>query len=130
MKVLRTVCLLFLTQYSVQAQTAKTDETFINANAEASNKVTDHSVLHFYTTKELTLGTVVIPIHTTFSATVNLINGRAFVKVSSIKIGDAIHTVDWRIVGPDYKEGLPIIETEKSIEVYEDQRLTFKTFTN
>ena len=129
MKSVRIVCLLFLTQFSMLAQTAKkSDEKFINANAEASDKVTDNSILYFYTIDELTIGTITIPLHTRFSATVNLIGGRAFLKVSSIKIRDEIHTLDWRVIGEDNKEGLPIIETEQSFEVYEDQRLRFKDF--
>jgi hypothetical protein len=127
MKSLQIVCLLFVTQLSLQAQTTKAvDEKFINANADASTKAIDNSLLYFYTTDELTVGTLVIPINTKFSATVNLIGGRAFLRVSSIKIRDEVHTVDWRVVGPDYKEGLPIIEADRSFEVYADQRLTFK----
>jgi hypothetical protein len=131
MKLLRIVCLLFLTQCSLQAQTAKNaDEKFINANADASRKVRDNSILDFYTIEELKLEPVVIPINTRFSATVKLIGGRAFLKVVSIKIADEIYTVDWRVLGPDYKEGIPIIETDRSFEVYENQRLTFKAFSN
>lgn len=128
MKLVRILCLLFLIQFSLQAQITKSDEKFINANAEASNKVTDNSILYFYTIDELTVGTISIPLHTKFSATVNLVGGRAFLKVSSIKVRDEIHTVDWRVIAEDNKEGLPIIETEGSIEVYEDQRLRFKDF--
>jgi hypothetical protein len=129
MKPIRIVCLILLLQCSLQAQTA-TEEKFISANAEASATVSDNSILYFYTIDELNLGTVTVPLNTRFSATVNLYKGRAFLKVSSIKVRDEIHTVDWRIMGPDHKEGLPFIETEKSIEVYEDQRFSFKVFSN
>jgi hypothetical protein len=115
----------------MQAQTTENpDEKFIRVNADASYKVIDNSIVHFYTIDELTLGTIVIPMHTRFPATVNLVGGRAFLKVSSIKIRDDVYNVDWRIVGSDYKEGLPVIEADRSFEVYEDQRLTFKVFLN
>ena len=131
MKLVRIVCLLLITQFQLQAQSNKnTDENYINANAEASNKITDNSTLDFYTVEELKLGTIVIPIHTRFSATLHLAEGRAFLKASSIKIRDEVYTIDWRAVGPDFKEGFPVIETEKSFEVYENQRLTFKVFSN
>lgn len=120
--------LLFLLPFSFHAQTAKTAEKFINANADGAATVTDNSVLYFYTVHELSFGTVVIPIHTRFSATVQLRGGRAFMNVRSIKIKEEIYNVDWRVVGPDYEEGLPFIETEKSLEVYEDQQVRFKTF--
>jgi hypothetical protein len=127
MKLVRIICLLLLTQCSLQAQT---EDIFINANAEASHKVFDNSILDFYTTNELKLETIVIPINTRFSATVKLIGGRAFFKVRSIKIREEVYVVDWRVLGPDYKEGIPIIEADRNFEIYENQRLTFKTFSN
>ncbi len=123
-------CLLLLLQINMLAQiTKKPEESFFSANPNASDKVTDNSILDFYTTEELKFGTFIIPIHTRFSAVVNFTGGRAYLRVRSIKVGDEIHPIDWRVVGPDYKEGIPIMETDNSIEVYEDQRLTFKAFT-
>jgi hypothetical protein len=131
MKSLPIVCLLFCMHNPLQAQTTESpEEQFIRVNADASNKVTDNSIVYFYTVDELQLGTIVIPMHTRFPARVNLVGGRAFLKVSSIKIHDEVYNVDWRIVGSDYKEGLPIIEADRSFEVYENQRLTFKAFFN
>jgi hypothetical protein len=131
MKLLGAVCLLFLTPCLLQAQSVNDQNgKFINVNADASNKVRDNSILYFYTADELDLGAVVIPINTRFSATVNLMGGRAFLKVRAIKIHDEIYTVDWRVIGRDYKEGIPIMDTDRSFEVYEDQRLTFKIFSN
>jgi hypothetical protein len=131
MKSLPIVCLLLSMQCSAQVQTAENpEEKFIRVNADASTKVTDNSIVYFYTVDELTLGTIVIPMHTRFPATVNMVGGRAFLKVSSIKIRDEVYNVDWRIVGSDYKEGFPIIEADRNFEVYEDQRLTFKVFFN
>lgn len=130
MKPLRIVCILLIMQFMLQAQTVRPEETFITANADASDKVTDQSILDFYTVSELTLGTVTIPIHTRFSAMVRLFGGRAYLKVRSIKVGDDIYEVDWRAVGPDFKEGIPFIEENRNFEVYEDQKLTFKAFYN
>ena len=127
MKLLSIICMLFFVQSSLHAQgPKKIEEKFINVNAEASSTASDNSMLDFYTADELQLGKIIIPIHTRFSATVNLLGGRAFLRVSSIKVGDSIHPMDWRVVGSDFQEGIPIIETDKSIEFYEDQRLTFK----
>lgn len=131
MKLLRIACLLLIVQSSSHAQTAaSTDEKYINVNAEASNKITANSTLDFYTVEELKLGPLVIPLHTRFSATVSMAESRAFLRVNSIKIRDEIFTIDWRVIGPDYKEGLPILETENSLEVYENQRLMFKVFSD
>lgn len=131
MKLLPIVCIVFSAQISVLAQTTeKSPETIIRVNAEASNKVTDNSILRFYTINEIKLENVVIPLNTVFSATVRLIHGRAYLRVTSIKIRDEIYAIDWRAVGSDNFEGLPITEQEKSFEVYEDQRLTFKAFYN
>lgn len=130
MKPFQFIWLLFFIPCSFYAQTKLSDEVFINANANASDKVTDHSTLDFYTADDVTLGTLTIPIHTQFSAMVTLIEGRAFLRVSSIKVGEEIHTVDWRVLGPDHKEGLPILDTDKRVEVYADQHLTFKAFPN
>ena len=130
MKLSKIICLLLSLHLSIQAQvTKKTEEQFFNANANASNKVTDNSVLNFYTTEEFKIGKVIVPRHTRFSTIVNIVDGRAYLRVNAIKIGDEIQTIDWRAVGPDFKEGIPIIESDRSIEVYEDQRLTFKAYT-
>lgn len=126
----KTICLLLLLHINMLAQiTKKPEESFFNANANASDKVTDNSILDFYTTEELKFGNFIVPIHTSFSAVVNLMGGRAYLTVRSIKVGNEIHPIDWRVVGPDYKEGIPIIESDRSVEVYEDQRVTFKAFT-
>lgn len=131
MKLLPVICLLFLTQFSLKAQTTEnTSEKFLNANADASVTVTDKSILEFFTTEELTLGTLVIPTNSRFTATVNMIGGRAYLRVSSIKIRDEIHTVNWRVVGKDYKEGIPYVEADQSFEIYADERFTFKVFQN
>jgi len=128
MSLSKIICLLLLFNTNMPAQipTKKPVESFFIANANASDKVFDNSILDFYTTEELNLGDFTIPIHTRFSAIVNFVGGRAYLRVRSIKVGNEIHPVDWNVVGPDYKEGIPIIETDNSIEVYEDQRLTFK----
>ncbi|HET6225795.1 MAG TPA: conjugative transposon protein TraM [Bacteroidia bacterium] len=131
MKPLRIVGIFLIMQFMLQAQTIdKPGETFIKANADASDKATDHSILDFYTVDEFSIGNVIIPIHTRFSAMVRLYDGRAYLKVRSIKIGDDIYEIDWRAVGPDFKEGIPFIEEYRNFEVYEDQRLTFKAFYN
>ncbi len=131
MKLLQIGCILFLIQVSLQAQTGiKQAEIIIRVNAESSTKVTDNSLLSFYTFDEIKLENIVIPINTVFSATVRLIEGRAYLRVGSIKIRDEIYAIDWRAIGPDNNEGLPIISYSKSFEVYENQRLTFKVFSN
>lgn len=108
----------------------KSTETTIRANAETSKKVIDNSILSFYTLDKIELENVVIPINTVFSATVRLIGGRAYVRVRSIRIRDEIYAIDWRLIGADNNEGFPIIEYSRRFEVYEDQRLTFKAFSN
>jgi hypothetical protein len=129
MKSLRIAMLLLSLQFSAYAQTAeRQSETFVNANANASDKVTDNSILDFYTIDEMTLGNVFIPLHTRFSATVRLYDGRAYLKARSIKIGDDIYEIDWSAVGPDYKEGIPYEVEKQSFEVYTDQKVIFKAF--
>jgi|SRR3954471_6895030 hypothetical protein len=131
MKSFRILCIFLFMQSLLQAQTdKKPEERFINANAEASINIAENSIVDFYTTEELTFGTIVIPIHTKFSTSVRLYDGRAYLRVSSVKVGDTIYTIDWRIVGSDFKEGLPFIETNRTLEVYEDQKMTFKAYTN
>lgn len=127
MKLSKIICLLLALHISMQAQIVnKPEEKFITANVEASNRVIDNSILDMYTPDEISIGNLVIPRHTKFTAYVSLNYGRAFLRVSSIKVGNEIHTVDWKVVGPDFKEGIPFIETDRGLEVYEDQRLTFK----
>ncbi|HET6225796.1 MAG TPA: conjugative transposon protein TraM, partial [Bacteroidia bacterium] len=106
----------------------KQSDTFINANANASDEVTDNSVLDFYTVDQITVGNVLIPMHTRFSTTVRLFDGRAYLKARSIKIGDDIYEIDWSAVGPDFKEGIPYEVEKQSFEVYSDQKVTFKAF--
>ncbi len=129
MKLVRIVCILLISQFSLQAQTeVKSADTIIMANAEASNKVIDKSTLKFYTLDEIKLDNIVIPINTVFSAIVKIVDGRAYLRVTSIDVRDELHTVDWRVLGPDYKEGLPITKEDQSLEVYEDQRVSFRVF--
>lgn len=130
MKIIQILCLLFVTNCSLQAQTNNdSSEKLIYANADASSRVTDNSTLDFYTNAPLELRTLIIPLNTQFTATVNLVGGRAFLTVRSIKIGDTVHTVDWRAFGADNKEGIAIVEAEQSLEVHQDQRLIFRDFS-
>jgi hypothetical protein len=131
MKLLRIVCLLVLTQFSLLGQTIKkSDEKFIKAKAYSASKATDNSILSFYTSDELKLENIVIPANTIFTANIRLAEGRAFMKVSKVKIGNDIYTIDWRVVGPDYNEGIPVSAKSKNIEVYDGEGLIFKVFTN
>lgn len=131
MKVISIVFLLVIAQFSLQAQTIKkSDEKFINVKAYSANKAADNSILSFYTGDEFKLENIVVPKNTIFSANIRLAEGRAFMKVNKIKIDNDIYIVDWRVVGPDYNEGVPISVKSKSVELYDGEDLTFKIFNN
>ena len=129
MKLIPIVCFLLASHFSIQAQTIKkSDERFLAAKSYSEQKATDNYILTFYTKEEIQLANVTIPTHTIFSANVRLNDGRAFVKVSKIKIDNEVYNVDWRIIGPDYNEGIPLGSKNKSIELFSEQDLTFKVF--
>ncbi len=131
MKTLRIICIAVSALFFFESHTVvKLSDMSIRANAEASKRVIDNSILSFYTLDRIQLENVVIPMNTVFSATVRLIGARAYVRVSSIIVRDEIYAVDWRVIGGDNMEGLPIIEYSKRFEVYENQRLTFRAFSN
>ena len=127
MKSAFTIIFLFLAYLQAYAQSIKkSDERFIKVKTCQEGKIVNNSTLCFYTSDPLTIENVNIPQTAMFYATVKLSDGRVFLTINNINIGDQVYKTNWKAVGNDYIEGVPVPEAKTYFNVSDGDVFTFK----
>jgi hypothetical protein len=127
MKRFVTAFLLISTGFILNAQIIKeSKDRYFYARLVSDSKITNNSEVLFLTEDTIMLGTITIPVGTSFYSVAKFKDGRVFFNVNKLVFNKKFYDVNFSIVGNDFQDGLAQPSSSKSGIFKNSDKVLFK----